>query len=51
MPFRMGARMDRRGRLVFRLSSIVIVSTGNKGTFVPISEVDALIERDLRFLF
>ncbi len=51
MPFRMGTRINHRNGFVFRLSSIVIDSTGNKGTFVPISEVDVLIERGLRFLF
>ncbi len=51
MPFRMGARINHRNGFVFWLSSIVIELAGNKGTFVPISEVDALIGRDARFLF
>ncbi|CBJ34793.1 hypothethical protein (plasmid) [Ralstonia solanacearum PSI07] len=51
MPFLIGTRMEHRVGPVFRLSSIVVDVTGNKGTFVPVSKVDAMIGRRTRFLF
>ncbi len=51
MQSRIGVRTDYRDGPVFRLSSIVIDVTGNKGTFVPVSKVDAMIGRRTRFLF
>lgn len=51
MPFPMDTRMKPRGGLVFRLSSIVIIMAGNKGTFVPISTVDGRDWWARRFCF
>ncbi|WP_240435852.1 hypothetical protein [Ralstonia solanacearum] len=51
MQSRIGVRTNYRDGPVFRLSSIVVDAAGNKGTFVPVSKVDAMIGRRTRFLF